>query len=230
MLYLTFFIMTKPTVSNSPNWFFGFLILYIIQEIMSTALEIVQIKEQKNKLAYIKDIWNFIDVFRIIFSWVYIIVTLISNNTEDKVHPNTFVSALNIMIFSKIFYALNQFKRMRVLIALVKQVAKDIVPFAIFQGIAMLMIGSTSYNLKLQYKKNKETGVYENKASEPFLQSIRGVYLLTLGEFDLDDLGFAQWVLFFVATFLLQIMMFNLLIAILSDTFATVMSQIEESD
>ena len=73
------------------------------------------------------------------------------------------------MIFAKIFYALNQFTKMRVLIALVKQVAIDIVPFAIFQGIAMLMIGSTSYNLKIESKLNEDTGFFENEASAPFL-------------------------------------------------------------
>ena len=94
----------------------------------------------------------------------------------------------------------------------------------------MLMIGSTSYNLKIESKLNEDTGFFENEASAPFLQSFRDIYLLTLGEFDLNDLGTAQWVLFFVATFLLQIMMFNLLIAILSDTFAKVMEEIDESD
>ena len=148
LLYLNFFIMTKPIVCNHRGWFIGFLVCYIIQEIGSTALEIVQIREQK-PIEYIKDIWNFLDVFRIVCSWTYIFIPIFDSSIDDKTNMINLVSALNILIFSKIFYALNQFKRMRVLIALVKQVAIDIVPFAVFQSVAMLMIGSTSYNLKM---------------------------------------------------------------------------------
>jgi len=79
---------------------------------------------------------------------------------------------------------------MRVLIKLVKQVAVDIVPFAIFQGVAMLMIGSTQYNLKMTSQQDEE-GNFQNVEGEPFLHSIRGIYLLTLGEFDLDDISHA---------------------------------------
>ena len=59
LLYMNFFIMTKPIVCNHRGWFIGFLVCYIIQEIGSTALEIVQIREQKKPIEYIKDIWNF---------------------------------------------------------------------------------------------------------------------------------------------------------------------------
>lgn len=202
LLYLNFFIMTKPIVCNHRGWFIGFLVCYIIQEIGSTALEIVQIREQK-PIEYIKDIWNFVDVFRIICSWTYIFISIFDSSTENKTNMINLVSALNILIFSKIFYALNQFKRMRVLIALVKQVAIDIVPFAVFQSVAMLMIGSTSYNLKMTSTDEDGDNIFEYVQGEQFHVSVRSIYLLTLGEFDLDDLDHAQWALFYVGTFLL---------------------------
>ena len=94
----------------------------------------------------------------------------------------------------------------------------------------MIMIGSTSYNLKMTSTDEDGNDIFEYVQGEQFHVSVRSIYLLTLGEFDLDDLGHAQWALFYVGTFLLQIMMFNLLIAILSDTFAKVMEEIDESD
>lgn len=60
------------------------------------------------------------------------------------------------------------------------------------------------------------------------------MYLLVFGEFDMDgfdeDAYGERWILFIAATILLQLVMLNLVIAIMSDTFARVMSEIEISD
>lgn len=51
-------------------------------------------------------------------------------------------------------------------------------------------------------------------------------YLLLLGEFDLDNIDGSNklfaWILFFLATFLSQVLIFNMLIAIMGDTYAKV--------
>lgn len=44
-----------------------------------------------------------------------------------------------------------------------------------------------------------------------------------------EDSG-KEWIIFIMATVLLQLIMLNLLIAIMSDTFARVMDEIEETD
>lgn len=58
------------------------------------------------------------------------------------------------------------------------------------------------------------------------------MYLLTFGEFDMD--GFDEngflWVLFIIATISIDLVLFNLVIAIMSDTFTRVMSEIVISD
>jgi hypothetical protein len=67
----------------------------------------------------------------------------------------------------------------------------------------------------------------------PIHRSVLYIYLLVFGEFDTD--GFNQdkgekWTLFIMATILLQLIMLNLLIAIMSDTFERVMAEIDISD
>ena len=54
--------------------------------------------------------------------------------------------------------------------------------------------------------------------------------MLSLGDFSTDDFDFKDWFLFIFATVLLQIVMLNLLIAILSDTYDKVMDASEETD
>ena len=46
--------------------------------------------------------------------------------------------------------------------------------------------------------------------------------MLSLGEFDIDNLGVLSWIFFVVATLVVLIVMMNLLISIVSDTFEQV--------
>ena len=118
---------------------------------------------------------------------------------------------------------------MRVIFALVKAVAVDIIPFSIFLLLSMGLIATTNYQLKMDSIKNAD-GVWDVREGTSIKSCMMSIYLLAFGEFDLDDLNFAEWCIFILSTILIQIMMLNLLISILSDTFARVTGEIEESD
>ena len=118
---------------------------------------------------------------------------------------------------------------MRVIFALVKSVAADIIPFSVFLMLSMALIATTNYHLNMHSHKNND-GFYDTIEGRPLGLCMRDMYLLAFGEFNLDDLNFAEWCMFFLSTILIQIMMLNLLIAILSETFARVTGEIEESD
>jgi len=56
------------------------------------------------------------------------------------------------------------------------------------------------------------------------------MYLLIFGEFSIDDYGKAEFSLFFAATFFLALIMLNLIIALMTDTYERVMTNIVEQD
>ena len=56
------------------------------------------------------------------------------------------------------------------------------------------------------------------------------MYLLIFGEFSIDDYGKAEFTLFFAATFFLALIMLNLIIALMTDTYERVMTNIVEQD
>ena len=103
------------------------------------------------------------------------------------------------------------------------------IPFSTFLLLSMCLIATTNYHLDM-YPVEDDEGREVQNIEEPFYTYMREIYLLGLGEFNLDDLSLAEWGLFILGTVLIQIMMFNLLIAILSETFARVTSEIDESD
>jgi hypothetical protein len=62
-----------------------------------------------------------------------------------------------------------------------------------------------------------------------FIDSIIAMYLVALGEFDLDGLmqgpdKYGAWIFFLLGSFLLLVVFMNMLIAIMGDTFSYVQS------
>ena len=68
-----------------------------------------------------------------------------------------------------------------------------------------------------------------NSHDETFIEAVMGSYQLMLGDFDTSDFGQVGFTLiygiFFIASMMLIVVMINLLIAIISDTFAVVQEQ-----
>lgn len=72
-----------------------------------------------------------------------------------------------------------------------------------------------------------ETGLYKDVFNLRFLNVVFNQYMLSLGEFDLDNFegegkDALAWTVFIATTFITQITFLNMLIAIMGDTFARV--------
>lgn len=59
---------------------------------------------------------------------------------------------------------------------------------------------------------------YQDKFWDTFMIS----YRINLGDFDTDDYNFIDWLVFILATLINPIIMLNLLIALMSDTYSRV--------
>lgn len=65
---------------------------------------------------------------------------------------------------------------------------------------------------------------------ELMVNSLTHNYRLMFGDFNVDDYSVAQWILFIIASTFLPLVMLNMLIAIMSDTYARVMGEVVPSD
>mmetsp|Transcript_741 Transcript_741/g.416 ORF Transcript_741/g.416 Transcript_741/m.416 type:complete len:117 (+) Transcript_741:19-369(+) len=63
-----------------------------------------------------------------------------------------------------------------------------------------------------------------------FGEAIYEIYLLTYGEFTIDGYVPFDWIVFVLATLFMPLIMLNLLIAIMSDTYEKVASDMIEAD
>lgn len=256
-LWLNFVILTQPSIYNHDrdmfdgsemNIFKWMFVIFMVQAAGTTLSEAFQASTNDSVSEYIFDLFNLADMAKTIFIWKFIYCNATGNGSKGH---HGLASVLNFLLFFKISTGMNQFKDFRIIFRLVKQTAIDMMAFTGFLILAMILFGTTFYHLNTHSTEEKEDiynsagelvlnpdgtpkQQYNNIERRPIETAILYEYLLVFGEFDMDgfenDKYGERWLLFIMATVLLQLVMLNLLIAIMSDTFAKVMSEIEISD
>ena len=63
-----------------------------------------------------------------------------------------------------------------------------------------------------------------------FMQSLQHIFLLMYGDFSVDEYNTALWILFAIASIGMPLIMLNMLIAIMSDTYERVTTGMVEAD
>ena len=125
-------------------------------------------------------------------------------------------------VILKLFDWLRLFENTAFYVLLLKQTLKDIKIFIVLIFVALATFGIPM--IILNFNREKDNQVVDGLFSFWFLNMFINQYLLALGEFSIDN--FAEnpqsilcYVFFICATFITQITMFNMLIAIMGDTF-----------
>lgn len=122
------------------------------------------------------------------------------------------LSILNLISWFRALSFLRFFKSTRVLIRLIVEVVIDMIPFMV-----VLMFMLLAFSLSFSALTDSNTN---------FLTDLGGNYRIMYGDFDLDSYDAALWVLFILASLIMPLVMLNLLIAIMSDTYDRIMQDI----
>jgi len=69
-----------------------------------------------------------------------------------------------------------------------------------------------------------------NRENTNLMGSFRHIFLLMYGDFSVDDYSTSMWILFCIASIFMPLVMLNLLIAIMSDTYERVTNGMVEAD
>ena len=163
--------------------------------------------------------------------YIYTLMLLEENDIlEHWTTPMIRAVSLLLLWFS-FFDWLRLFDITSFLVKLVMRTLYDTIPFMILLIVALAMIGSAMYSLQL----NVDQEANSNDVVEPvfnffIFDMLYNQYMLSLGEFAMD--GFEDhpnerlaYVLFLFSTFFTQITFLNMLIAIMGNTFDSVMEK-----
>ena len=127
---------------------------------------------------------------------------------------------MNFIVWMRLISFLRLFKPTRALIRMLVETLKDMIAF-LGVLLAVLVAFFFSYRI-LNFDSETEKSIFVEEALH--------VYMITLGFFVTNDYDRSTWVLFYVASVMIPLVMFNMIIAIMTDTYERVTNGMMEAD
>jgi len=134
----------------------------------------------------------------------------------------------------KLFYWGRLFEPTAYLVTLISETLYDIKLFVLVVGI--LLAAFANFFLIINLNTAKEYKYVEDYTGSRAIDAFISVYLISLGEFNLDDYSKGKssdsalcWIFFIGASFLCLIVFMNMLVAIMGHTFTRVVNEVDES-
>lgn len=134
------------------------------------------------------------------------------------------------LLWIKFFYFLRIFAPTAAFIRMITEVIKDMSIFTLIFILGVITFANTFFMLD-----GANTNLIEERvAGDSWFQTIAYIYINSMGEFDTDGFGKSEhssalWLYWLGCTVMMQIIMLNLLIAIMGDTFDKVQEKREQA-
>lgn len=163
-------------------------------------------------LSHLQDAWNWLDIIRIVLVYIFCVTELsgIEIGYDIIVGSITLISWIRFVAYFRIF------DRTRYLIRMIIEIGKDMVPFFFILAVA-------TFAQAILY--------YIPAEKEGFASALKHMYRLAYGDFETDKYEtWYQWSVFAISTITIPLVMFNLLITIMGDTYDRVQANLEVAD
>lgn len=221
-------------------------------QIISIALQLVALGPQtffsQNELSalresgfsYFNDPWNFVDINIAVLSQVvqttYAICCYYQEELMSVKLMRNMGAFLCFFMWVKVFYWMRLFPSYSYYVKLIVQTIIDSMQFMVMNFIIMISFASFYYILNNNLIDSQSEDRYIPKITgSDMMDSLISIYLLgSLGDFDVSlyqhgsDANYSLF-MFVVATFIIQVVFMNMLIAIMGNTFSLVQEAAEES-
>ena len=167
----------------------------------------------KNKRcrAYFCDFWNYFDILRFIFAFTYFGVAIAGTSpaSSETSAKTVLLTLLSFFQSAKAFQMFSLFKSTRVLLRIVIETVKDMIPFMVF-------VLATTIAVSLLFTSATPDDALCDVTFTDFLMH---VYLLDFGDFSVDEYSALDLAIFILAVLIVPLVFLNMLIAIMGDTF-----------
>ncbi|OMJ78838.1 hypothetical protein SteCoe_21282 [Stentor coeruleus] len=201
-------------------------ILLMIIFVLNAFLALYEIFQMiLTKTSYMKDPWNYIDFTRMSLFFVYVSMHWLGY--QKIIAEKVLVGLIFVTMVRGISY-FRLFDNTRYMINLLSEIIKDMKSFLIlltYSTYSFALIYFIMINDIFKYNANADTSKMKS-----FSEYIALSYLLSLGSFDTKGYENFEWIIFFFASVINPLIMLNLLIAIMGDTYSRVAEEQEIAD
>lgn len=199
--------------------------------IFSTYFLLNEVKQlTESGLSYLLSIWNYIDLIPPIGLYgllVLIVMNRFSTDINNAIVPPeifcSFVAIVTFFMWMKILYFMRIFKKTSYLIRMIVEVVSGMGVFLFVLFIALAAFGNAFYALSQGQQNQVDDDGNSVQFITGFIDSIIFAYRVILGDFDVSGFGVTavtvSLVFWFFCTLFGMVVMLNLLIAIISESF-----------
>ena len=163
-------------------------------------------------LAYLNDIWNLCDATRIVLLYFYVFFTL---GQANQMAQDVFLVLIQIVMWTRLVGYFRIFDRTRYLIHLLLKVMTDLGPF-------LIIFFLSNFAATLAF--------YSNSSDSDFGDLLLATYSISYGAWDYTWPTELQYIIFILCSLINTLVLLNLLIAIISDTYSRVSENLEIVD
>ncbi|CAG9312746.1 unnamed protein product [Blepharisma stoltei] len=154
---------------------------------------------------YFGDIWNVLDLLKVSTLYICLGLSLGHADSKDLQWPFTYAIFFSLMRSIAIF---RMFDRTRYMIRMIIEIIKDISSFLLILLMATLAAGYSFY--------------FSSDSDTTLNHTLLNILLVNFGQFFLEEATWLEWSMFVFALFLNPLILMNLLIAMMGDTFERV--------
>ena len=169
---------------------------------------------------------NFYDLVSIIANYAILVNEILERKLFSIISTPYIVAVAVLLIWLRFFYWLRVFERPAFFIHLITETIYGTFSFLFLMTVLLLLFANVLYVFNVSnhsYMYLDDQTLYpEEIENQYFINSLIHFYLIALGEFSFDDYGtrgkyqkWIIWVWFVIATFMVQITVMNMLIAIM---------------
>jgi len=179
------------------------------------------------KWEFFRKTWSVIDTCSLLLNLAYIVCDFCG---VSQYKLRAMASIAIILIWIKSFYFFRIFDETAPMVRMVLVIIRNIRWFILIFFVCILAFAQSYYLLNLNRQANPEKVKYGDEENYVFIETFMGAlaytYMQSLGAFEVDAFAgpneFIYWFVFVLCTFLLLLVMLNLLIAIMSDGYAEI--------
>ena len=165
---------------------------------------------------YLGNPWNYIDIIPLFLIALSMSIEFMINDPKWE-RPLNAISCFFMWV--KFLYLMRIFRQTSKFISMIEAVITDMRVFLYVFFITLIAFGQAMFILA-----NNNSG--DDKFISSFFDGVFFAYRMSLGDFDVTKLGsvylYLVFIMFVLSTLFLSIIMLNLLIAVISDTYARV--------
>ena len=178
-----------------------------------------------HKLEYFKSFWNILDLTSLILNVTNVLLNFANANYEII---NRTCSISVLILYFKLFYFLRIFFATGYLIGMIIEIVIDMKYF-----LCVLIISAWAFGNSFWILGRNSSPENGNFAGEEITDGFIFSYRMILGDFQVDGFGTKDeqilWILFLLNTIILTVVLLNLVIAIMGDTFDRVQKSQEST-